>query len=44
MLMIIQNMISGDAELDPKIYNKPYSYEEATVAYKRILVSHSEWK
>lgn len=44
MLMIIQNMISGGAELDPKAYNKPYSYEEAISAYKRMLVSHREWK
>ena len=44
IIMIIQNMISGGAELDSKKYKKPYTYEEAMTAYKRMLVSHSEWK
>lgn len=44
ILMIVQNMIIGGAELDPKSYKKPYTYEEAIAAYKRMLVSHSDWK
>lgn len=44
VLMIIQNMISGGAELDNKKYKIPYTYDEAMSAYKRMLVSHSEWK
>jgi ubiquitin-conjugating enzyme E2 Q len=44
VLMIVQNMISGGAELDSKKYNIPYSYDEAVSAYKRMIVSHSDWK
>ena len=43
MMMITQNLISGNARLDPTNWNKPYGMGEAKEAYDRMLRNHPEW-
>jgi ubiquitin-protein ligase len=43
LLMIKQNMMDGEARIDPKLIGKVYGYQEAVEAYDRMLRNHPEW-